>query len=44
MLLGRRLLDEEPEKAEEALAHAAALYDRLGVDHLARRSRALARA
>ncbi len=42
MWIGRRLLSDEPERAGEALRSAAASFDRLGVAHLAARSRELA--
>jgi hypothetical protein len=41
MLLGRRLLEQDPDAAAEVLARAAAAYDELGVSHLAERSREL---
>jgi hypothetical protein len=41
MLLGRRLLEQDPDAAAEVLARAAAAYDELGVSHLAKRSREL---
>ncbi len=41
MLLGRRLIEREDESAADVLANAAALYERLGVSHLAARARKL---
>jgi hypothetical protein len=41
MLLGRRLLEHDPDAASEVLARAADAYDELGVKHLAERSREL---
>jgi class 3 adenylate cyclase len=41
MLLGRRLLEQDPDAAAEVLARAAATYDELGVTHLAESSRQL---
>jgi tetratricopeptide (TPR) repeat protein len=41
LLLGRRLLESDPDGAAEVLARAAAAYDELGVGHLAERSREL---
>jgi adenylate cyclase len=42
LLFGRRLLEQDPRAAGQALAQAAALYDELGVKHLSDRSRELA--
>jgi hypothetical protein len=41
LLLGRRLIEQDPDAAAEVLARAADAYDELGVSHLAERSRAL---
>jgi hypothetical protein len=41
MLLGRRLLEHDPDAAAKVLATAAASYEELGVAHLAERSREL---
>jgi len=41
MLLGRRLLEHDPDAAADALARAATAYDELGFAHLAQSSRAL---
>jgi tetratricopeptide (TPR) repeat protein len=41
MLLGRRLLERDPQAGADALARAASAYDELGVRHLAESSRAL---
>ena len=41
-LRGRRLLDEDPAAATEALAAAAESADELGISHLARKARQLA--
>ncbi len=41
MLLGRRLTEQEDDEAAEVLAGAAALYERLGVGHLAAQAREL---
>ncbi|MDQ6810681.1 MAG: AAA family ATPase [Actinomycetota bacterium] len=41
LLLGQRLREHDPAASEEALAAAAAAYERLGVTHLAARAREL---
>ena len=41
LLLGQRLLEEDPQRAASVLAGAAAVYDELGVAHLAARAREL---
>ena len=41
MLLGRRLRDQDSEAAKEILVRAAAVYDELGVRHLAEQAREL---
>ena len=41
LLLGRRLLEHDPDAAAQALARAAESYEELGIAHLAERSRQL---
>ncbi len=41
LLLGQRLLEEDPQRAASVLAGVAAVYDELGVAHLAARAREL---
>jgi hypothetical protein len=40
-MLGQRTCEADPAAADEALAAAAAAYERLGVKHLAERARQL---
>ena len=41
LLLGQRLLEDEPQRAASVLEGVAAVYDELGVAHLAARAREL---
>jgi hypothetical protein len=42
LVIGHRLREQDPGAASEALAAAAAAYEKLGVEHLAASARALA--
>ena len=42
LLTGRRMIEQPNGAAEQALGEAAAMYEELGVSHLAARARALA--
>jgi hypothetical protein len=44
MLLGRSLLGDDPEGADEAFGRSAAAYEELGVEHLAEQARLLLQA